>query len=216
MLNAIQENQLKEMAESSSVSAEIKAEDGEEVKSTLLRRTALKAAQKGLESLAKLVQLLPTATVLVFNIFSPAFTNEGHCHKVNKIITVGLLGFCALSSYFDSFTDTIRDEDGKLHYGIATKNGLWIFFGTLKTNSDIDLSAYRLTFADFVHAVLSLVVFGTVALMNTNVVRCFYPSLSEDKKSLLMALPGSVGFASSVVFLLFPSKRHGIGYPRPK
>jgi hypothetical protein len=204
------------MAGSLGVSATTKAEDGGEVKSSILRRTAIKAAEKGLESIAKLVQLLPTATVLVFHILSPAFTNEGHCQKVNKIITAFLLGFCALSCYFDSFTDSFHGEDGKLYYGIATKTGLWIFFGTLNKTSPVDLSAYRLRFGDFVHAGLSVVVFGTVALMNTNVAHCFYPSLSYDKKSLVMALPGCVGFASSVVFLLFPSKRHGIGYPRSK
>lgn len=204
------------MAGSLSVSAETKADDGGKVKFSILRRAALKAADKSLESLAKLVKLLPTATVLVFNVLSPAFTNEGHCQKVNKIITACLLAFCALSCYFSTFTDSFRVEDGKLYYGIATKNGLWIFFGALNKTSPVDLSAYRLRFADFVHAVLSVVVFATVALMNTNIAHCFYPSLSNDKKALVMALPGSVGFASSVVFLLFPSKRHGIGYPRSK
>ena len=108
------------MARSSSVSAKIEAEDGGEVKSSLLTGTVLKAADEGLESIAKLVKLLPTATVLVFNIISLVFTNEGHCHKLNKIITACL--FCFLSCYFASYTDNFRDEDDKIYYGVATKN----------------------------------------------------------------------------------------------
>ncbi|GLJ42790.1 hypothetical protein SUGI_0887310 [Cryptomeria japonica] len=176
-----------------------------------------KAGKKSLSTIAKLVKLLPTTTVLLFHILSPLVTNGGHgCSKVNRILTGALLSCCSFSCYFSSFTDSFRADNGKLYYGIATKKGLWLFCRWEQKHFDPYLSDYRLRFRDFVHAVLSVVVFATIALVNTNIVRCFYPSLTENQKGLLMGLPGAVGVATSVVFIIFPSKRHGVGYPRSK
>lgn len=76
-----------------------------------------------------------------------------------------------------------------------------------------DLSKYRLNRMDVVHALLSLSVFVAVALRDKNVVRCFYPMPGNDAQQMLDVVPVAIGFVSSLLFVLFPTKRHGIGYP---
>lgn len=95
------------------------------------------------------------------------------------------------------------------HYGVATKNGVWP-----STDAEsVNLSAYKLRVGDFVHAFLSLTVFAVVALLDSNIVDCFYPSFESTEKLLLMVLPPVIGAVASTVFMVFPNKRHGIGYP---
>lgn len=170
-----------------------------------------KAVDKTFASAANLVKLLPTTTVLAFQILSPIFTNDGHCYSVNKYLTGFLLGFCGISCFIDSFTDSYRAEDGTLYYGIATRSGLWTTSSEI--NKTVDLSSYKLTFLDFVHAVLSVLVFASVALMDPNVVSCYYADAREDQRQLVISLPIAVGTVCSMAFVAFPSKRHGIGYP---
>lgn len=77
----------------------------------------------------------------------------------------------------------------------------------------MDLSAYKLRFADFVHAFFAVIVFGVVVLLDQNTVGCFYPVNDSIEKTLLMVLPPVIGAVSSGVFMFFPNIRHGIGYP---
>lgn len=76
-----------------------------------------------------------------------------------------------------------------------------------------EAAKYRIRFVDFFHAVTSIVVFVGVAMLDQNVVMCFDPTPSEDDKDVLMALPLVIGLISSLLFLAFPSQRHGIGFP---
>ena len=77
----------------------------------------------------------------------------------------------------------------------------------------MDLPTYKLRFADFVHAFFVVIVFAALVLLDGNTVGCFYPASESIEKTLLQVLPPVVGAVSSVVFFLFPNKRHGIGYP---
>lgn len=169
------------------------------------------AVDKTFAIAANLVKLLPTTTVLAFQILSPILTNGGHCHSFNKYLTGFLLGVSAISCFIDSFTDSYKADDGTLYYGIATRTGMWTT--NPEINKTVDLSSYKLTFLDFVHAVLSVLVFASVALMDPNVVGCYYADAREDQKQLVISLPIAVGTFCSMVFVKFPSKRHGIGYP---
>lgn len=72
---------------------------------------------------------------------------------------------------------------------------------------------YRLRFMDFVHAFMSVLVFGAVALFDQNVVKCFYPTPSDEVKELLTNLPVGIGVLCSMMFVAFPTERHGIGFP---
>ncbi|XP_057858861.2 protein DMP6 [Cryptomeria japonica] len=170
-----------------------------------------KVTDKALASAANLVKLLPTTTVLIFQVLSPALTNGGNCFTVNKYLTGFLLGICGLSCFIDSFTDSYQSEDGKIYYGFATKTGLWTFDPSI--SKTVDLSSYRLKFIDFVHAALSVLVFFTVAMMDTNIVNCYYPKAETNAAIVVKGLPIVVGSFCSLFFMVFPSKRHGIGYP---
>ncbi|KAH0988619.1 hypothetical protein GBA52_000102 [Prunus armeniaca] len=66
---------------------------------------------------------------------------------------------------------------------------------------------------DLVHAVLSVFVFGAVALRDKNVVGCFYPTPGHETQEVLNIVPVGIGLICSSLFVVFPTRRHGIGYP---
>ncbi|KAL5197582.1 hypothetical protein ABZP36_001094 [Zizania latifolia] len=169
-------------------------------------------------SVGDVLKLLPTATVILYEVLTPIVTNAGDCHlAANKVITPVLLVLCALFCALSQFTDSYVGADGKVRYGLVTPRGLVPFSGDDEDAGVRDFSRYRLRFADFVHASFSATVFAAVALLaDTNTVSCFYPSLKGQQKNLVMALPVAVGALASVVFVVFPSTRHGIGYPPAK
>ncbi|KAK2640574.1 hypothetical protein Ddye_028369 [Dipteronia dyeriana] len=74
------------------------------------------------------------------------------------------------------------------------------------------LAKYRIRFIDFVHAFCSWLVFMVYAMCSSDVMRCFYPHPSDNVNVLMMNLPLAVGGAVSFLFMLFPTKRRGIGY----
>ncbi|KAK3200366.1 hypothetical protein Dsin_023781 [Dipteronia sinensis] len=74
------------------------------------------------------------------------------------------------------------------------------------------LAKYRIRFIDFVHAFCSWLVFMVYAMCSSDVMRCFYPHPSDNVKVLMMNLPVAVGGAVSFLFMVFPTKRRGIGY----
>ncbi|KAE8729143.1 bromodomain protein [Hibiscus syriacus] len=99
-------------------------------------------------------------------------------------------------------------------FGFATFKGLFLFdYPDPKDSSLPDLSKYRLKFIDGVHAVLSVFVFGAVALRDKNVLNCFYPAPEHETEEVLSIAPVGVGLICSLLFVVFPTTRHGIGYP---
>ncbi|KAK0602126.1 hypothetical protein LWI29_030571 [Acer saccharum] len=74
------------------------------------------------------------------------------------------------------------------------------------------LTNYRIRFIDFVHAFCSWLVFMVYAMCSSDVMRCFYPHPSDNVNVLMVNLPLAVGGAVSFLFMLFPTKRRGIGY----
>jgi hypothetical protein len=60
---------------------------------------------------------------------------------------------------------------------------------------------------------MSILVFAAIALFDQNVVDCFYPSPSTKEEEVLTALPVGIGVFTSILFLVFPTRRHGIGFP---
>ncbi|KAG7991446.1 hypothetical protein I3843_02G076000 [Carya illinoinensis] len=164
-----------------------------------------------LSGLGNLLRLLPTGTVFMYQFLSPTLSNYGNCDTFKyKFLTSILVGLCGLACFFSTFTDSYVGDDKKIHYGIATLKGLW----PSPESKNVDLSAYKLRFSDFVHAFFTVCVFGVVVLLDQNTVECFYPVSASTQKTLLKVLPPVVGAASSVVFMAFPNKRHGIGYPK--
>ena len=167
------------------------------------------------KSIGDVLKLLPTATVIVYLVLNPIVTNAGECHVGYKIATGILIGLCGFFCAFSTFTDSYVGADGKVKYGLVTPRGLLPFAESgAAAAGGTNFSKYRLRFSDFVHAAFAVAVFAAVALLaDANTVACFYPSLKEQQKKVVMALPVVVGAVSGVIFIVFPSRRHGIGYP---
>ncbi|KAJ4962582.1 hypothetical protein NE237_022521 [Protea cynaroides] len=161
-----------------------------------------------LSGTARLNILLPTATILAFSIFAPILTNDGKCDTLNRWLMAIFLGISAASCVFFTFTDSFRTASGRLYYGVATFNGIWTFNGGRKR--PCQPANYRLRWADLFHASLSLIAFLTFAGSNYDVVLCYYPDLP---RKVTNTVPLVVGFIISVLFVVFPSNRRGIGYP---
>lgn len=161
-----------------------------------------------LSGTARLNVLLPTATILAFTIFAPLLTNDGICTTLNRWLMGAFWAFLATSCVFFTFTDSFRTSTGRLYYGLATFGGIWTFNGgRKKPNMPSD---YRLRWADLFHALLSLIAFLAFAGSHSDVVGCYYPAMP---RKVINIVPLVIGFVISVLFVLFPSRRRGIGYP---
>lgn len=172
-----------------------------------------KVLRKTFKSTANLSNLLPTGTVLAFQILSPMVTRQGHCPThTNQSATTCLLAICSISCFLLSFTDSFRDERGKVRHGVASLNGLWVIDGSLKLSAE-EAAKFSLKLVDLFHACASVMVFFAIAMLDKNVVTCFDPNPSQEERDLLAILPLAIGFFCSLFFIAFPSKRHGIGFP---
>ncbi|WOK96405.1 hypothetical protein Cni_G05112 [Canna indica] len=197
------------------------AEEEEEQEQALVQAeppppsSSQQAISQALASTAHLANLLPTGTLLAFQLLIPVFTNNGACDDVTRLMTLALLLLLAASCFLASFTDSFRSSgDGRVYYGIATRSGMWLFDHNAASAAALpDTSKYRLQPIDFVHAVLSVLVFASVALRDRNAVSCFYPRPSHEAQEVFDILPLGVGVLCSLLFVAFPTRRHGIGYP---
>lgn len=173
-----------------------------------------RAISQTLTSTANLANLLPTGTLLAFQLLMPIFTNNGSCDSATRPMTLVLLLLLALSCFLACFTDSVKSSDGQVYYGFATFKGMFLFDFPDPTGSTLpDLSKYRIKFIDGVHAVLSVLVFGAVALRDKNVLNCFYPTPKHETQEVLSIAPVGIGLICSLLFVVFPTRRHGIGYP---
>ncbi|CAK9144880.1 unnamed protein product [Ilex paraguariensis] len=181
------------------------------------RKPAKTPAQKGIRKTFKgtalLANHLPTGSVLAFQILSPVLTHEGRCLSiVSQSLTLCLIGLIGFSCFLVCFTDSFRDGRGKVRYGVATVRGLWVIDGSVTLPPE-EAAKYKLRVIDFVHAFMSILVFGAVALFDVNVIKCLFPEQSEFAKELLTTLPVAIGVICSLLFVAFPTTRHGIGFP---
>ena len=152
-------------------------------------------------------------TLLAFQLLVPVFTNDGSCDGVTRTMTQILLLLLAASSFLACFTDSFRSLDGNVYHGLASPRGMWLFdYPTASTKALPDLSNYRVRFMDFVHGLLSVLVFGVVVIKDKNVASCFYPQPGQETKEILRILPLVVGVICSLLSVVFPTKRRGIGY----
>ncbi|KAF8661668.1 hypothetical protein HU200_056614 [Digitaria exilis] len=178
--------------------------------------TTTTATDKVMSSAANLAQLLPTGTVLAYQALSPSFTNHGVCDASNRWLTAVLVGALAAFSLFFSFTDSVVGRDRKLYYGVATPHGFNVFnFSGEEEEKEWalgELRKLRLRPLDYVHAFFSAVVFLTLAFSDVGLQRCFFPDAGVNTHELLTNLPLGAAFLSSFVFMIFPTKRKGIGY----
>ncbi|XP_031497067.1 protein DMP6-like [Nymphaea colorata] len=161
-----------------------------------------------LSGTARLNVLLPTATILGFTIFAPLATNDGSCGTLNRWLTAIFLGFCVLSCAFFTLMDSYRTVSGRICYGVATIHGIWSLSGGRRKPADP--SAYRLRLSDLFHVTLSIVAFLAFASSHNDVAACYYKAMPRKVTNVV---PLVFGFVISLLLVMFPSKRKGIGYP---
>ncbi|KAK3200368.1 hypothetical protein Dsin_023783 [Dipteronia sinensis] len=181
------------------------------------------AGKKKLATAANLANLLPTGTVLSFQALIPSFSNNGSCLAAHRYLTLSIITGFSLICFLSSFTDSLVDSNGKVHYGIAWFNSFHVFnqqenhFDEEKAAGEDDdikeiCKEYRIKPIDFVHAFSSLLVFLVFATNDSDVQNCFFPRATPNENALMMNLPLAVGAGASFLFMLFPTTRRGIGY----
>ncbi|KAB1208542.1 hypothetical protein CJ030_MR7G000294 [Morella rubra] len=79
-----------------------------------------RATQTLTSTAANLANLLPTGTLLAFQLLTPMFTNNGACDSATRTMTLVLLVLLALSCFLASFTDSVKASDGQVYYGFTT------------------------------------------------------------------------------------------------
>ncbi|KAL6627897.1 hypothetical protein ACP70R_031623 [Stipagrostis hirtigluma subsp. patula] len=171
---------------------------------------------KVMSSTANLAQLLPTGTVLAYQALSPSFTNHGACLPSNRWLTAALVAVLSALCVFFSFTDSVVGRDRRLYYGVATPRGFNVFnFSGEEEQREWALGALRrlrIRPLDYVHAFLTAAVFLAMAFSDDGLQRCFFPDAGGNTRELLKNLPLGMAFLASFVFMVFPTKRKGIGY----
>ncbi|RCV21362.1 hypothetical protein SETIT_4G133200v2 [Setaria italica] len=169
-----------------------------------------------LSGASDIIKLLPTGTVMAFHALAPSFSNHGSCGAASRYLTLALVGACAASCVLLSFTDSLVGRDSRLYYGVATPRGFYPFnfdgTGEERRRKFGDLPWMKVRPLDFVHALVSAVMFVVVALGNAGVQSCLFPDVGADVREVLMNLPVGLGFLSSMVFMIFPTTRKSIGY----
>ncbi|XP_023633695.1 protein DMP7 isoform X2 [Capsella rubella] len=143
--------------------------------------------------------------------------------KVEKLVSVRpspVAGSPASSSsYAPSLASSsplpTLSETQTARYGIATWTGLCVIDGSI-TLTDEEKAKYKLQILDFVHAIMSMLVFFAISMFDQNVTRCLFPVPSEETKEVLTSLPFIIGVFCGGFFLAFPTRRHGIGSPLTK
>uniref|UniRef100_A0A0D9XYV7 Uncharacterized protein n=1 Tax=Leersia perrieri TaxID=77586 RepID=A0A0D9XYV7_9ORYZ len=195
-----------------SVTAGAKASESNEARV----HAATVATDKVMSVSANLAQLLPTGSVLAYQSLSASFTNQGECLPSNRCLSLGLVVFLSAACVFFAFTDSITYK-GKVYYGVAMKGRLNLFNLSkleekkLFTELKPELEKRGLSIQDFVHGVFSAVVFLTVAASDVGLQNCFFPHVGKDGKELFKNMPLGMALLSSFVFMIFPTKRRGIG-----
>lgn len=174
------------------------------------RRAVAKGVQKTLSKTSMLVNFLPTGTLLTFEMVLPSIYRNGNCSPVASLMIHVLLGLCALSCFFFHFTDSFRGPDGKVYYGFVTPNGLALFKPGLNVDVPND-ERFKLGLTDFVHAIMSVMVFVAIAFSDHRVTDCLFPGHEKDMDQVMESFPLMVGVVCSSLFLVFPNTRYGVG-----
>ncbi|KAL9226204.1 hypothetical protein vseg_002042 [Gypsophila vaccaria] len=177
---------------------------------TKVAKGVAKGVQRTLSKTSMLAHFLPTGTLLTFEMVLPSIYGLGECTPVTTYMTIVLLALCSLSCFFFHFTDSFRSPDGKLYYGFVTRSGLAVF----KSGLDVHVpkeDKYKVQFTDFVHAVMSVMVFMAIAFSDHRVTNCLVPGHAREMEEVMESFPLMVGLVCTCLFLVFPKARFGLG-----
>ncbi|KAM3203278.1 protein DMP9-like [Capsicum annuum] len=173
-------------------------------------RAMASGVQKTLSKTSLLVNFLPTGTLLTFEMLLPSVFGKGDCSPITTFMILTLLGLCTLSCFFFHFTDSFRGPDGKVYYGFVTPRGLKVF----KTGLGVEIpkdERYIVGLTDFVHAMMSVLVFVAIAFSDHRVTLCLFPGHAKELDEIMRSFPLMVGVICSGLFLVFPNTRYGVG-----
>lgn len=70
---------------------------------------------------------------------------------------------------------------------------------------------YKLGFTDFVHAMMSVMVFVAIAFSDHRVTNCLFKGHEKEMDQVMESFPLMVGVVCSGLFFVFPTTRYGIG-----
>ncbi|OVA08991.1 Protein of unknown function DUF679 [Macleaya cordata] len=174
------------------------------------RRAVAKGVQKTLSKTSMLVNFLPTGTLLTFEMLLPSVSGDGNCSPVKTLMINVLMGLCAISCFFFHFTDSFKGPDGKVYYGFVTPRGLAVFKPDIGVEIPKD-ERYKVGFSDFVHALMSVMVFVAIAFSDHRVTDCLFRGHVKEMDEVMESFPLMVGIICSGLFLVFPNTRYGIG-----
>ncbi|KAF7809115.1 protein DMP9-like [Senna tora] len=175
------------------------------------RRAMARGMQKTISKTSMLVNFLPTGTLLTFEMLLPSVSRNGDCSSgVTTMMIYLLLGLCTFSCFFFHFTDSFRGSDGKVYYGFVTPRGLAVFKHGLEVEVPKD-ERFRVGFTDFVHAIMSVMVFMAIAFSDHRITDCLFPGHVKDMEQVMESFPLMVGIVCSGLFLVFPTTRYGVG-----
>ncbi|EFH68745.1 hypothetical protein ARALYDRAFT_470999, partial [Arabidopsis lyrata subsp. lyrata] len=107
-----------------------------------------------------------------------------------------------------------KASDGKIYYGFVTPRGLAVFMkppspefggGDVIEEAEIQVTdeRYKLRVNDFVHAVMSVLVFMAIAFSDRRVTGCLFPGKEKEMDQVMESFPLMVGIVCSALFLLF-------------
>ncbi|GAB2287868.1 hypothetical protein Dimus_022224 [Dionaea muscipula] len=179
------------------------------------RRAVAKGVQKTLSKTSMLANFLPTGTLLAFEMVLPSIYRTGICTTVTTLMINLLLALCSVSCFFFHFTDSFRGPDGKVYYGLVTRKGLAVFKADLDVAVPTD-DKYKISFTDFVHAFMSVLVFMAIALSDGRVTKCLFPRHELEVEEVMQSFPLMVAVLCSGLFLVFPTSRYACSNTRDK
>lgn len=74
---------------------------------------------------------------------------------------------------------------------------------------------FKVGLTDFVHAVMSVMVFVAIAFSDHRVTDCLFPGHQKEMDQVIQSFPLMVATICSTLFLIFPNSRHGVGCMSP-
>ncbi|XP_057543953.1 protein DMP7-like [Amaranthus tricolor] len=175
-----------------------------------------KAIRKTFKRTSHLQSLLPSGSVLIFEMLSPIMSKQGQCQTfLTQFSVICLIIFIGITCFLANFIDSVKDEKDKIRYGFATFKGIWIIDGSMSVDPN-EATKYRIRVVDFVHAIMGIIVFMAVVLLDQNVVTCLFPTPSQKTKDKLVMFPIVVGVVCGLLFVWFPTNRNGVATPLSK
>lgn len=158
-----------------------------------------------------LVNFLPTGTLLTFEMVLPSIYRTGDCSSVSTLMILILLSLCSISCFFFHFTDGFKGPDGTVYYGFVTPKGLMVFNPGVPDVVVPKDEKFKMGLNDFVHAIMSVMVFVAIAFADHRVTKCLFKGMEKEMDQVMESFPLMVGVVCSGLFLVFPKTRSGIG-----